>query len=127
MAVEEAGALGLEVGLGVASSWNAGGSWVTPEHAAKTLYASSVSVKGGNVRVRLPFPKITPDRNGNPRILEYRPDGKPVFSQEVAVVALPQGSKNMADTSQVINVVGSAFLLACGKLLFVRDNLDSAF
>lgn len=75
MAVEEAGKLGLEVGLGVASSWNAGGSWVKPEHAAKTLYASSVTVESGAVRVKLPFPEIAPDRNGNRRLLEYRPDG----------------------------------------------------
>src|SRR5690606_13086432 len=30
-AVREATALGLEVGLNVASSWNAGGAWITPE------------------------------------------------------------------------------------------------
>jgi hypothetical protein len=104
IAVDEAGALGLEVGLGVASSWNAGGSWVKPEHAAKTLYASAVTVDGGAVSVRLPFPEISPDRNGKPRVVEYRPDGKPVYSKEVAVVALPRGSKNLADTSQIFNI-----------------------
>src|SRR3546814_5133662 len=41
-AVQEAGKLGMEVGLGLASSWNAGGSWVVPKHAAKTLYQSKI-------------------------------------------------------------------------------------
>lgn len=104
MAVDEAGELGLEVGLGVASSWNAGGSWVKPEHAAKTLYASAVTVDGGHVSIRLQFPEITPDRNGNPRLVEYGPEGKPVYSKEVAVIALPQGSKNLTDTSQIFNI-----------------------
>lgn len=104
MAVDEAKELGLEVGLGVASSWNAGGSWVKPEHAAKTLYASAVTVDGGNINIRLPFPEITPDKSGKKRLIEYGTNGRPVYSEEVAVIALPRGSKNLSDTSQILNI-----------------------
>ena len=36
-AIREADRLGIEVGVNVCSGWNAGGTWVTPEHAAKKL------------------------------------------------------------------------------------------
>ncbi len=104
-AIREAGKLGLEVGLGVASSWNAGGSWVQPQHAAKTLYASRVAIKGGrDINIGLPFPVITPDRNGKPRKIEYMGNGRPAYSEEVAVIAVPSGARNLADTSAVVNV-----------------------
>lgn len=105
LAVEEAGKLDLEVGLGVASSWNAGGSWVEPRHASKTLYFSKVNIDGAKtVKINLPFPVITPDRNGNPRKIEYQENGRPVYSEEVAVIAVPKGAKNLADTTNIINV-----------------------
>ncbi len=105
MAIKEAGKLNLEVGLNLASSWNAGGSWVKPEYAAKTLYFSKTPVSGNTARkVKLPFPTITPDRNGNPRKIEYDETGKPVYNKEVAVIAVPAGAKNLADTSKIINL-----------------------
>lgn len=104
-AIEEAGKLDLEVGLGVASSWNAGGSWVEPKHAAKTLYFSKATVNGRKpVKSKLPFPTITPDRAGNPRKIAYQPNGRPVYSEEVAVIAVPSGARNLQDTSGVFNV-----------------------
>lgn len=36
-AITEAGKLGLDVGLNTASSWNAGGTWITLEHALPLL------------------------------------------------------------------------------------------
>ena len=105
LAIVEAGKLDLEVGLGVASSWNAGGSWVEPRHASKTLYFSKVTTKGSQVvKLKLPFPTITPDRSGKPRKIEYQENGRPVYSQEVAVIAVPSGAKDLADTSAIVNV-----------------------
>jgi hypothetical protein len=105
MAIKEAGKLDLEVGLNLASSWNAGGSWVQPKYAAKTLYFSKTPVNGTTAaKVKLPFPTITPDRNGKPRQIEYDASGKPVYREEVAVIALPAGAKNLTDTSTIINV-----------------------
>jgi hypothetical protein len=105
MALDEAKALDLEVGLGVASSWNAGGTWVEPKHASKTLYASKTQVRGGNeVKVKLSFPEITPDRNGKPRKIDYLPGGRPVYSEEIAVVAVPKDAKNLGDTSRIFDL-----------------------
>ncbi|KQS33854.1 glycosyl hydrolase [Dyadobacter sp. Leaf189] len=104
-AINEAGKLGLEVGLNLASSWNAGGSWVEPRFASKTLYYSKTTASSKEAaQLRLPFPTITPDRTGKPRLIEYGKDGKPVFRQEVAVIAVPAGAQNLADTSGIVNV-----------------------
>lgn len=104
-AIDEAGKLGLEVGLNLASSWNAGGTWVTPKHSAKTLYFSKITVTGdAQQSVKLPFPTITPDKQGKPRPIVYGADGKPAYYEEVAVLALPAGVKTGLDTTQIINV-----------------------
>src|SRR5690606_32996748 len=91
LAVDEAGKYGLEVGMNTASSWNAGGKWITPQHAAKSIYQSEVKVNGGKlVRIQITCPKIPEkDPRGRKRIIEYGNDGKPVFRQEIAVLAIP--------------------------------------
>ncbi|MFP3472969.1 glycosyl hydrolase, partial [Micrococcus sp. SIMBA_144] len=59
VAVKEASKNGMEVGLNTASSWNAGGNWLTPKHAAKSIYQRKVTVTGGaKKKVNLPFPEI---------------------------------------------------------------------
>jgi hypothetical protein len=104
LALEEAGKLGLEIGLNLASSWNAGGAWVTPEHAAKTLYHSRINIKGGEpVKVELPFPEIV-DNNGTPRKIEYTASGGPVYYEEVSIVALPASEKSLSDTTKILNL-----------------------
>jgi hypothetical protein len=104
-AIDEAGKLGLEVGLNLASSWNAGGTWVTPKHSAKTLYFSKTTVTGNAKQsIKLPFPTITPDKQGKPRPIVYANDGKPAYYEEVAILALPAGVKAGLDTTQIINV-----------------------
>lgn len=107
LAVEEAGKLGLTVGLNTASSWNAGGSWVTPEHAAKSIYFSKLKITGGSAHNgKLPFPDIPKqDPWGKPRLIQYGKDGKPVFYEEIAVLAIPanRGSTPL-DTAEIVNV-----------------------
>lgn len=103
-ALEEASKLDLEVGLNLASSWNAGGSWVTPEHAAKTIYHSKTTLKGGTIRdFSVPFPSIS-DKSGDPRTIEYGPDKKPVFYEEIALLAIPSNIKSQLDTNLVIDI-----------------------
>lgn len=104
LALEEAGKLGLEVGLNLASSWNAGGAWVTPEHAAKTLYHSRISIRGGErIKVEIPFPAIV-DKEGKPRKIEYSADGRPVYYEEVSILASPAREKSLSDTSKILNL-----------------------
>ncbi|OIN55944.1 hypothetical protein BLX24_27275 [Arsenicibacter rosenii] len=104
-AIREATRLDLEVGLNVASSWNAGGSWVRPEHAAKSLYVSRTKVEGGRPQtIPLPFPEISRlDEKGKPRLIEYGADGKPVWYRDVAVVAIPLDNRQAGlDTSRIL-------------------------
>jgi hypothetical protein len=103
IAITEADKYGMEVGLNTASSWNAGGTWITPEHAAKSIYCSSLKVKGEKVSERLPFPEIPElDPWGKPRQIKFRPGGKPVFYKEIAVLAVPAKTGNiLTDTSEI--------------------------
>jgi hypothetical protein len=57
-AIDEAGRLGLELGLFASSSWNAGGAWVKPENASKRLLCSELRVEGpGRIKEKIPLPK----------------------------------------------------------------------
>lgn len=111
-AVDEAGELGLTVGLNLASSWNAGGSWVKPEHGGKSLYVSKTAVKGNSEKqkIKLSFPEISFPKEslvggtGKPMI-PFREDGKPVYYEEIAVLAIPAAiGKNQLDTANIIDV-----------------------
>lgn len=90
--VREADRLGLEIGLITSSSWNAGGSWVKPEHANMALFSTDpVIAKGpGRFSQKLPFPAF-------PEKTPKGPDGMPVFYREIAVIAYPVEE----DTSQI--------------------------
>jgi hypothetical protein len=103
----EAGRLGLEAGLNMASSWNAGGSWITPEHAAKSIYFSKIHMSGNSDSpVRLPFPEISKtDSRGAPRLINFTSSGKPVYSKEIAVIAMPvSNGVAINDTSKIIDL-----------------------
>ncbi len=57
-AIDEAGRLGLELGLFASSSWNAGGPWVKPEDGAMQLLSSEVLVEGPkDFTGKLPLPE----------------------------------------------------------------------
>lgn len=110
--IDEAGKLGLTVGLNLASSWNAGGSWVKPEHAGKSLYFSRVSLKGlqGKIETKLPFPDVTFPKasliggTGKP-LVPFRDNGKPSYYEEIAILAVPAGTgEGSLDSSAVINL-----------------------
>lgn len=83
-AVREADRLGLELSLIASSSWNAGGSWVKPEHANMALFSTDrIIAKGpGRFSQKLPFPACA---EKTPR----GADGLPVFYKEIAVIAFP--------------------------------------
>lgn len=97
--MKEAKRLGLELGLITSSGWNAGGAWVTPEMASKTLFFSNVIVTGpGQIKQQLPFPEV-------PQNCPKGADGLPKWYQEVAVLAWPDaGDKVIPDLSKVVNL-----------------------
>ncbi|WP_273275539.1 glycosyl hydrolase [Maribacter polysiphoniae] len=103
--LNEAAKLDLDVGISLSSSWNAGGSWVKPKHAAKTIfYSKKVFSPDTKNNKFLPFPIIAPDKRGKARIIEYAADGKPKYYEEVSVIAVPYGKQNLNDTTGIINV-----------------------
>ncbi len=62
-AVKEATRLDMELGLILSSSWDAGGSWIKPEHGSMALYETTELVSGpGDIELDLPFPEL-PSKN----------------------------------------------------------------
>lgn len=106
LALDEAGRYGMEAGLNMASSWNAGGSWIGPEHAAKSIYCSRFRITGDMPRnIKLPFPEILKSGGTKPQISMDPSTGRPEWYREVAVIAVPAGNMiNKADTSGIVDV-----------------------
>lgn len=105
--IKKATELNMEVDLSLSSSWNAGGSWIKPQFAGKSLYYSTVKLhSGGNKKITVPFPVIPPkDEKGKPRVIVYDDKGKPAYRKEVAVLAIPGNRKTgNTDTSAIINI-----------------------
>lgn len=111
VALDEAKKLDMQVGLNMASSWNAGGSWTTPEHAAKSIYFSKTPYKGK--AIKLPFPELVRKKHKGKIELEedqkipnitYAKDGKPEYYREITVLAVPI-RKNSDKTVSVAEVV----------------------
>ncbi len=108
-AVREAGRLGLGICLIASNSWDAGGSWITPEMAMMGIFTSSVKVSGAQeLSINLPFPeiKIPKERMKFKNLLGE--DGLPLFYKDIAVLAIPVVDKNDAiDMNQIINLTGN--------------------
>ncbi|MFN6270235.1 MAG: glycosyl hydrolase [Akkermansiaceae bacterium] len=88
-AMDEAERLGLELGFVASSSWNAGGTWITPEHASKALLWSEQIVEGpSEFSAKLPLPA---------KITEHFKD--------IAVIAVPDSSeKTIASGESIIRL-----------------------
>ena len=72
-AVQEADRCGVVLGVNLCSGWNAGGPWITHEHAAKKLVSAASLVKGpGSIQVNLAKPPLVQD-----------------FYQDIVVLAVP--------------------------------------
>jgi hypothetical protein len=93
-AIREAKRLELDLGLIIASGWNAGGSWTLPRHQTMGLFRSDTTLRGpGSVEIKLAFPAL-PDKAGKtgrqfPAIIPRDSYGLPVFYEDVCVVAIP--------------------------------------
>jgi len=99
-AIREAERLGLDLGLIIASGWNAGGAWTLPEHQTMGLFRSDTLVRGpASLGIHLRFPRL-PDMAGKPgreteAIIPRDDSGMPEFYREVSVIAYKkqQGSE----------------------------------
>ena len=98
-AIREADRIGLSIGLVASSGWNAGGSWIPPEHAGKGLYHSTVAVTGPKrFQEALPLPEL-------PELCPRDEHGRPLYLREVAVLAVPHdGSMTIADAGRIVDL-----------------------
>jgi len=97
-AVREADRCGIVLDVNLCSGWNAGGPWVTPEHAAKKIVGAATVVKGpGRVSVSLPQPEKVQG-----------------FYQDIAVLGWRDG---MCQRSQMLDL--TKFVDAQGRLAWV--------
>jgi hypothetical protein len=69
-AINEAGKQGLEMGLIISSSWNAGGTWINEQHSAKGIFKSDTSFMGGK-KIRFQLPKINLPSQDMPMTTEH--------------------------------------------------------
>ena len=104
-AINEAERLGLDLGLIIASGWNAGGVWTLPEHQTMGLFSSELQVRGpGDKTLQLEFPKL-PEMAGKEgretiALIPRDRDGMPQFYKEVSVISY------QIDSSESALVVG---------------------
>ncbi|MFM7182930.1 MAG: glycosyl hydrolase [Verrucomicrobiales bacterium] len=91
-AMDEAARLGLELGLFASSSWNAGGTWITPKDGSKALLISELKVDGPrSFSGPLPLPEKTTEHH-----------------EDVAVLAVPDDSaKTVASATTPIRLDSS--------------------
>jgi hypothetical protein len=96
-ALSEGKRLGIKIGMITSSGWNAGGSWVTPDWAAKALYSSELNISGAKTfSGPLPFPDLPPNCPKDKK-------GMPIYSKEIAVLAVPDHpGKKIKDLSEVV-------------------------
>lgn len=103
-AINEAERIGLDLGLIVASGWNAGGAWTRPEHQTMGIFYSEVHTAGGKLEaLPLPFP-VLPDLAGKAgrerkAIIPRDETGKPVFYKDIAVLAIRQDAGKTDDVN----------------------------
>ncbi len=97
--MDEAQRLGLELGIFASSSWNAGGTWITPEDGSKSLLWSELEVKGpSQFSGTLPIPKKAS-----------------AIYKDIAVWAVPdQSDKTIADIKTAVQL--DTHLATDGKL-----------
>jgi hypothetical protein len=96
-ALSEGKRLGIKLGMVASSGWNAGGSWVTPDWAAKALYSSELKVAGPqSFSGPLPFPAV-------PESCPKDKSGLPVFFRDIAVIAIRDTpGKKITDLTPIV-------------------------
>lgn len=98
-AVREAGRLGLEISVNLASGWDCGGTWVSEDDAIKQLVWSELALKGpAQIDRALPPPAFTQTR------LPYAPLVKSDWYRDVAVVAYRTDQGEAWDAGEAVDV-----------------------
>ncbi|MES2981523.1 MAG: glycosyl hydrolase [Verrucomicrobiota bacterium] len=90
-AMDEAERLGLELGFVASSSWNAGGTWITPENASKALIWSEQTVKGpSEFSAILPLPEKASEHFQNIAVMAVSDDSNKTIASSEATIRLDE-------------------------------------
>ena len=126
--LEEAKKLDLKIGLIVSSSWNAGGSWTTPEHAAMNLVASIDTVEGPiRYNKLLPFPTL-PDSFSKPYgkfplNVPKNENGLPKYFKDIATLVFPISENRLLENPELFQKFDSPHVdvdLPKGRWIIMR-------
>jgi hypothetical protein len=102
-ALSEGKRLGIKIGLVGSSGWNAGGSWVSPDWAAKALYSSTLKLEGPqSFSGSLPFPEL-------PKQCPKDKSGVPIYFKEIAVLAIPDSDDKQISKLSDVLILNSKF------------------
>ena len=113
-AINEAERLELDLGVIIASGWNAGGAWTKPEHQTMAIYRSNVIFTEGpkQIAIDLPFPTLPDemgtdyDRNAS-ALIPKTDDGLPEYYKDVAVLAFPMAAdSSILESSSIVDLSG---------------------
>ncbi|MEP7231265.1 MAG: glycosyl hydrolase [Ginsengibacter sp.] len=110
-AVKEAERLDLELGLITSSSWNAGGAWIKPEHAAMGLFKTDTVVSGPSIfNSSISFPVVPADsRDASYNLVpKNRTTGLPVYYKDIATIAYTTNEKGVIENIPTIVVLNSS-------------------
>ena len=94
-AIREAERLDFDLGLIIASGWNAGGPWTLPENQTMGIYHSDTLLEGGTtISLKLNFPELPglAGKTGRKRkaLIPLGENGLPQFYKTIAVMAIRQ-------------------------------------
>ena len=106
-ALRKASELDLAMGLIVSSSWNAGGSWTTPEDQIKNLVVRRDTISGPALIADFPFPTVPTEFIKPYGVHKLYPeldaDGKPGYYRNVSLMAFPLETQGVVgDTSDIL-------------------------
>jgi len=110
-AVKEAERLNMELGLITSSSWNAGGAWIKPAHAAMGLFNKDTVVTGPVLfNTAMPFPVVAPgSRDVKYNLVPKNPaTGLPIFYKDIATIAYQLNDTGAIAGIEKIIVLNSA-------------------
>lgn len=102
LAAAEAKRLNMELGLITSSSWNAGGPWIEPRHAAMGLFKKDTLITGpGIFNAAISFPEIPADtRDANYALVpRHIATGLPLYYKNIATLAY-----KLSDSSVIENI-----------------------
>lgn len=113
-ALKEADRLGLSLSLNIQSGWNFGAPFIKPEHAAKHVTFSEITVKGpGRVEVDLPQPRTVNNFYRDVTVLAY--PKKIAATPEVKITPTASSSQNSFPPNLAIDGNRETFWVSSGN------------